>query len=463
MSKSLRRLTAFDIQNAEPKQKETQELKEGEKKKPTALADGGGLLYRPTAKGVGKWSFKYISPDADFRAAQFAKGSKSFQRTMGLGTFPALTLAQARTKADDARALVARGIDPIEADRRNEEEARQRGVELARAATEQAMTFGRYADDHFLPFVLPGFSNPAHIQQWTATFTTHAAALRDKPLSSISREDVLAVLRPIWTKKTVTASRCRQRLERLFAHAIQNGHFKGDNPASWRQFDATLPAPSKKPKHHPAVPHEKIADFVAAVRAKQTESGAALMLEWITLAACRTGEARFATWGEIDMDRKLWSIPAERMKMRRDHIVPITERMEEILMEAKRRHPSAAKPNGLAPTDFVFVSERGKPFSEMAALMLIRRMDDFDGYTAHGLRATFKGWAATETEFARELIEEQLAHQLGAVERAYMRQSAYERRRVMMEAWAAVCAGITPAGGAENVVPLRASANGGQV
>ena len=448
MAPSLHRLTVKQIDAAAPGK---------------ALADGGGLLYRATAKGSGKWSYKFTSPDADFRAAQAAKGSASIQRTMGLGAYPVVSLALAREKAAAVRATVARGIDPIEADRRNEEAARQRGVELARAATEQAMTFGHYADEHFLPFVLPGFTNPAHIQQWTATFSTHAAALRDKPLSSISREDVLAVMRPIWTEKTVTASRCRQRLERLFAHAIQNGHFKGDNPASWRQFDATLPAPSKKPKHHPAVPHEKIAEFVAAVREKQADSTAAQLLEWITLSACRTGEARFATWGEIDMDRKLWSIPAERMKMRRDHIVPITDRMVEILNEAKRRHPRVSRPDGLAPTDHVFVSARGKPLSEMAAMMLIRRMDRYSNYTAHGLRATFKGWAATETEFARELIEEQLAHQLGAVERAYMRQSAYERRRVMMEAWAAVCAGITPAGAAGNVVPLRASANGGQL
>jgi integrase len=446
MAPSLHRLTVKQIDAAAPGK---------------ALADGGGLLYRATAKGSGKWSYKFTSPDADFRAAQAAKGSTSIQRTMGLGAYPAVSLALAREKAAAARATVTRGIDPIEADRRNEEAARQRGVELARAATEQAMTFGRYADEHFLPFVLPGFTNPAHIQQWTATFSTHAAALRDKPLSSISREDVLAVLRPIWTEKTVTASRCRQRLERLFAHAIQNGHFKGDNPASWRQFDATLPAPSKQPRHHPAVPHDNIAEFVAAVREKQADSTAALMLEWITLAACRTGEARFATWSEIDMDRKLWSIPAKRMKMRRDHIVPITDRMVEILEEAKRRHPRVSRPDGLAPTDHVFVSDRGTPLSEMAAMMLIRRMDRYSNYTAHGLRATFKGWAATETEFARELIEEQLAHQLGAVERAYMRQSAHERRRVMMEAWAAVCAGITQAGGAGNVVSLRMAAGKG--
>ncbi len=447
MSKSLHRLTVKQIEAAAPG---------------TALADGGGLLYRATAKAAGKWSFKFVSPDADFRANQSAKGSKSLQRAMGLGAFPAVTLAQARDRAAAARDLLAKGIDPIEDDRRKEEATRQRAAEISRAASEQAMTFGRYADHHFLPFALTGFTNPAHIQQWQASFATHAKELRDMPLASITREDVLRVLQPIWTAKTVTASRTRQRIERLFAHAIQNGQYRGDNPASWRQFDATLPPPRVEPRHHPAVPHDQIAAFVAAIRAKQAESMAALMLEWITLAACRTGEARFATWSEIDLERKVWEIPAARMKMRRPHVVPITERMAEILGEAKRRHPATENGEDPTSTDCVFASGKGRPLSEMAGLMLMRRMEAFAGFTPHGLRSTFKDWATEQTEFPRELIEEQLAHQLGAVERAYKRGSAHERRRPLMEAWAAVCAGAAPAAAAGNVVPLRTAAVGGQ-
>ncbi|MFC3086346.1 tyrosine-type recombinase/integrase [Tabrizicola soli] len=447
MSKPLHRLTVKQIEAAAPG---------------TALADGGGLLYRATAKAAGKWSFKFVSPDADFRAGQIAKGSKSFQRAMGLGAFPAVSLAAAREKATAARDLLAKGIDPIEDDRRRDEETRQRAASIARAASEQAMTFGRYADRHFLPYALTGFTNPAHIQQWQASFATHAKALRDMPLASITREDVLRVLQPIWTEKMETASRTRQRIERLFAHAIQNGHYRGDNPASWRQFDATLPPPRVEPRHHPAVPHDQIAAFVAAVRAKQADSMAALMLEWIALAACRTGEARFATWGEIDLKRKVWAVPAERMKMKRDHIVPITQRMEETLAEAKRRHPARENGEDPAASDYVFASGKGRPLSEMAALMLMRRMEAYKDFTTHGLRSTFKDWAGEQTDFPRELIEEQLAHQLGEVERAYKRGSAYERRRPLMEAWAAVCAGEVPAGGAGNVVPLRATATGGQ-
>ena len=380
---------------------------------------------------------------------------------MGLGAYPSVTLAAAREKASAARDLLAKGIDPIEAERCAAEAVRQRGEELVRKATEQAMTFGRYADEHFLPFALPGFSNPAHVQQWKATFAVHAADLRSKALSEINRADVLAVLQPIWTVKVVTASRSRQRIERLFSHAIQNGHYKGDNPAAWRQFDATLPPPRNVPRHHPAVPQSQIADFAAKIRAKQADSLAALMLEWIMLSACRTGEARFATWTEIDLERCVWAIPAERMKMRRNHVVPITGRMLEILAEARRRHPSTSKSSGLRQSDYVFTGDQGKPLSEMACLMLLRRLDGFKDCTAHGLRSTFKDWATEQTDYPRELIEEQLAHQLGAVEKAYKRGSAYERRKPLMEAWADVCAGRNSAAGAMNVVPMRA-VNGGQ-
>ena len=447
MSKSLHRLTVKQIEAAAPG---------------TALADGGGLLYRATAKAAGKWSFKYVSPDADFRAVQIAKASKSFQRAMGLGAFPAVSLAAAREKAAAARDLLAKGIDPIEDDRRREEETRQRAAAMARAASEQAMTFGRYATERFLPFVLPGLTNPVHKRQWHVSFATHAKELRDLPLASINREDVLRVLEPIWVEKTETATRTRKRIERLFSHAIQSGFYTGDNPASWRQFDATLPAPVKKAEHHPAVPYAQIAAFVAAIRAKQSDSIGALILEWITLATCRTTEARLAKWEEIDLERKVWEIPGERMKARRPHVVPITGRMEEILAEAKRRHP--AHQNGEDPnsSDFIFSSEDGTELSLNTARAIVKRLPAYKSFTPHGLRSSFRDWAAEQTEFPRELIEEQLSHQLGKVEKAYRRGSAHERRRALMETWAAVCAGEVPAEATGNIVPLRAAATGGQ-
>lgn len=448
MAKSLHRLTPAEI-NAAPSG--------------TALSDGGGLLYRSAGKAQGKWAFKFTSPDADYRAAQVAKGSKTIQREMGLGSYPETTLAQARQKAAAARDLLAKGIDPIEEAGRAAEAIRQRGAELAAKATETVLTFGHYATETFLPSVLPGFSNPAHVQQWRATFAVHAAALNDRPLAEITRADVLAVLQPIWREKIVTASRSRQRIERLFSHAIQNNHYKGDNPASWSQFDATLPAPKLTPRHHPAVPYSQIADFVAAIRAKQPVSAAALLLEWLTLSACRTSEGRLAVWGEIDTEKAIWAIPSQRMKMRRDHVSPITGRMAEILVEAKRRHPASTSENGLQPTDFIFIGDSGKPLSEMACVMLMRRLPAFATYVPHGLRSAFRDWFSEQTDYPPELAEEQLAHQLGAVESAYKRGSAHARRRPIMEHWATICDGAVPADGAGNVVPLRAAGgNGGQ-
>ncbi|MCT4683972.1 MAG: integrase arm-type DNA-binding domain-containing protein [Roseicyclus sp.] len=419
MAKALHRLTAKEVENAP---------------KGSTLSDGGGLSMRTGAQGNRRWVLRFK-----------LKGQP--QREMGLGAFPATTLAQARKKAAAARELVSQGIDPIDAAEREAEAARAKAA--AKAA--EVMTFGRYADEVFLPTVLPNFTNEAHIQQWEATFRKHAASLRDLPLVSITREHVLDVLRPIWTTKSVTASRSRERLERLFSHATQNGAYSADNPAAWRQFDATLPAPRKLTHgHHASIPHDEIAPFIEKLRERQAESTAALMLEWIALSACRTGEARFATWAEIDLDRMIWAVPAARMKMRRDHVVPITKRMGEVLDQAKGRLGRTAK-----PSDWLFPGPRkGKPLSEMAGIQQMKRMD-YGQFTVHGLRATFKGWAATTTEFPRELIEEQLAHQLGAVERAYMRVHAVERRRVMMEAWSDHLSGLEATTGAANVVPMR--------
>jgi len=425
MVKGLHRLTVKQVEHAAPG---------------ASLSDGGGLSLRCAAGGNKRWVLRF-------------KLRGRPQREMGLGSFPATTLALARKKAAQAREHIAQGRDPIE----EAEKEAQAEKAAASAAQPPVVTFGCYAEDVFLPSVLPRFTNRAHIQQWQATFRKHAAALQEKPLAEIGREDILAVLRPIWTTKSVTASRSRERLERLFSHAIQNGAYSGDNPAAWRQFDATLPAPVKLTRgHHASIPHDEIVPFIEKLRDRQPESMAALMLEWIALCACRTGEARFATWDEIDMQRGVWAIPAARMKMRRDHVVPITDRMAEILDEAKRRHGGADQPSG-----YVFPGGRDhRPLSDMAGAMQMKRAG-YGAFTVHGLRATFKGWAAACTDFPRELIEEQLAHQLGAVERAYMRVSAVERRRPMMEAWAAHLNGDSTGGAtAPNVVPMRAGSAG---
>lgn len=189
----------------------------------------------------------------------------------------------------------------------------------------------------------------------------------------------------------------------MIAHATQNGQFDGDNPAAWRQFDATLARTKTMVRgHHASIPHDQLPAFVTVLRVRQDDGVTALAVEWIILTACRSGEARHAVWGEIDLARKVWSIPAGRMKMKRDHSAPITPRMMEILERARTLHLTLP-----GPADLIFPGPKGKALSEMAGIMLLRGMPGYESFTVHGFRASFKGWAATETEFARELIEEQ--------------------------------------------------------
>lgn len=407
----------------------------------TNLRDGNGLFLRVNAKGGKSWVFRYTAPAGDMAGKA---------REMGLGAFPALSLKAARDAATEARALVNRGADPI-----SEREAKRVAAVEGATTKAEAPTLGQYADDVFLPDMLKNFANAAHRAQWTATFKTHFAPLRSKKLADISKKDVLDTLKPLWAAKYVTASRSRERLERLFDHASQNHAFEGQNPAEMRHFSAVLIRPKTMKKgHHAAIPHPEIATFIEALRLRQKESLAAWMIEFVALTAARTGEARFMTWGEIDLGKGIWQIPSARMKMRKPHLVPLPPRAVEILAEAKARHPATQTPEGVQPADYVF-SSSGKPLSEMSGLMLLRRMKGYENYTVHGLRATFKSWAMAETEFPRELIEESLAHALGAVEAAYARVSAVERRRALMLAWAAHLDGTAPAGA--TVVPFKSA------
>lgn len=417
--------------------KEVQAAKPG-----TNMRDGGGLFLRVTSKGGKSWVFRFTSP----AGGMIGKG-----REMGLGSYPAVSLSSARDAATDARAMVIRGIDPI-ADR---EVTRTDAVQEA-AAKYEAPTLGEYADRVFLPGMLKNFANAAHRQQWVATFRTHFAALQGKQLADVTKKDVLTVLKPLWDTKYVTASRSRERLERLFDHAAQNFAFEGENPAMLRHFNAVLVRPKEMTKgHHAAIPHKDIAPFIAALRTRQEDSLTALMVEFIALAACRMSEARLAVWSEIDLDKGLWTIPKERMKAKRGHVIPLIPRMVEILRQTEQRQQAMGQGDALKPVGFVFANERGRPLSEMAGLMMLRRMRGYEKFTIHGLRATFKSWAMSETEFPRELVEEALAHSLNAVEAAYARVSAVERRRALMLAWEAHLNGDTPAGA--TVLPFKSA------
>ncbi|GGA56590.1 integrase [Nitratireductor aestuarii] len=433
-----KRVTALEIKNTPPGK---------------TINVGDGLYYRATTKESGRWGFRFTSSDPDYIVRQESRGSKTRQREMGLGSYPAVSLSLAREKAQHAQSLVARGLDPIVESEREAEVNRAAALAKARAAT-----FGSYADEIFLPWKTKGFHNAKHIYQWQRTFTHHTAALRDLQLADIKREDILAVLAPIWDEKHVTASRIRGRLEALFDHAKQNNAYHHDNPARWELFNATLTAPRKLTEGHlPAMPYKDVPDFIAALR--QRSGSGALALEFAILTATRSGEVRLAQWSEFNFEERIWVIPAGRMKTRRDtkrkdHIVPLTDRMLAILEIARALHIKSPSKG-----DYVFPSAKcGAPISDMTLRVVMRRMG-IDQYVPHGFRSAFRDWVSDETEFDPRLAEETLAHQLSEVEGSYRRGQAVKRRRVLLDAWGAYCSGrsLTLE---ENVIPIQAKTKG---
>jgi integrase len=381
-----------------------------ERAKPGKHGDGGGLQLAVSPSGGKKWVLRFTWQDR--------------QREMGLGSFPEVSLAEAREKALAGRRLARNGIDPI-ADRK-----RDRGVP----------TFGEMADET-VSSLATGFRNEKHKAQWAMTLTVYAAPLRSKPVDAITTEDVLAVLKPVWAKTPVTANRLRGRIEKVLNAAKAKGFRSGENPAAWRDhLENILPKRSKlDQEHHAALPYSNVPEFVARLR--ETESVPALALEFVILTAARSGEVLGARWEEIDFDAKVWTISADRMKAGREHRVPLTEPALAIL----------AKLSEARVSEFIFVGKKpGRPLVEETLSANLRRMGV--PVTVHGFRSSFRDYAGNETHFPRELAEHALAHAIGdAVEQAYRRSDALARRRELMDAWARHC---NPAKRAD-VVELR--------
>jgi integrase len=275
-----------------------------------------------------------------------------------------------------------------------------------------------------------GFRNEKHKAQWKSTLENYAAPLRPKPVDIIGTDDVLTVLKPIWTIKPETASRIRGRIEKVLDAAKAKGFRSGENPARWRgHLDHLLPRPSKLSRgHHAAMPYEEVANFIAKLRTR--EATAALALELCILTAARSGEILGMRWSEIDFDNKVWTVPANRMKAGREHRVPLSSPATAILRHLER----------MKIGDLVFPGQtRGKPLSNMAMQMMLRRMK-IDYATVHGFRSSFRDWAGNVSNFPRELIETALAHVIGdKAEQAYRRSDALEKRRLLMDEWAAYC------------------------
>jgi integrase len=290
------------------------------------------------------------------------------------------------------------------------------------------MTFGEAADA-LIESMSPSWRNEKHLAQWTMTLRVYCAPLRPMSVAQVGTDDVLRVLKPLWLSKAETASRLRGRIERVLDFAKARGVRSGENPARWRgHLDAVLPKRGKLTRgHHKALPFDEIPDFMSRVRKMEGVSPRAL--EFAVLTAARSGEVLGARWQEIDLQAKCWVIPPERMKAARVHRVPLSDRALAILSELGQVRTS----------EFVFPGlKRAKPLSSMALEMVLRRMQ-VDA-TVHGFRSGFRDWAGERTSFPREIAEAALAHLVGdAVERAYRRGDALEKRRRLMTAWAQFC------------------------
>jgi integrase len=338
-------------------------------------------------------------------------------REMGLGPAAVISLQEARQKAVASRKLLWDGVDPL-SDKR-----------AKRDAMKAARTFGDYCDE-FLDSTLPAYTNEKHKYQWRETLTTLAAPLRPLPLMTITTDDVLRVLQPIWLTRHETAKRLRGRIERVLSAAKAAGLRKGENPARWNDNLKHLLSEQKKGGGHmAALPYKEAPAFIAELRTRRSVS--ALALEFTILTAARTGETIGATWSEIDLAKKLWTVPAARMKMRKAHEVPLSDRAVEILQSLKRGKPAS----------FVFEGAKaGQPLSNMAMLEMLRGLRD--GVTTHGFRSAFRDWCGDETSFPRDVAEFALAHKVSnEIEAAYRRGTALEKRRDLMEAWSGYLAG----------------------
>jgi integrase len=400
------RLTALQVKNA---------------RKPGYLADGGGLYLRVSDAGSRSWVFF------------FTRAGK--RREMGLGPYPDMTLEQAREAALEKRRVVKAGDDPIEARRAVERD------KLAQAA--KAMTFAQAAEA-CVEAKRAGWRNAKHANQWVSTLDTYALPVLGKlDVAVVDTALMLKVLEPMWTVKSETASRLRGRIEAVLDWAATRGHRKGENPARWHgHLENLLAKPSAvaKVRHQPALQHTQVGDFMRALR--QVDGIAARALEFVVLTAVRSGEARLAKWKEIDLEAGVWVVPASRMKAGKEHRVPLSPRAV-ALLEALPR---------LKGVEFVFPGRRvDAALSDMTLTAVIRRMNagsaepswvDREGreVVPHGFRSTFRDWAAERTAFPREVAEQALAHTLSdAVEAAYRRSDLFDKRRALMDAWAAYC------------------------
>jgi integrase len=374
--------------------------------------DGAGLYLRVSRNGSKSWAFRFTL--------------KGKPREMGFGGLTKVSLADARKKATDARLLLSDGHDPLT--HRQQEETRRAVAEKLAAA--RSMSFDRCAEAYVNAHEA-SWRNDKHRQQWRNTLATYVSPVFGSvPVQDVDIDLVMKVIEPLWGLKTETARRVRGRIEVILDWAKVRGYRSGENPARWRgHLDHLLPARSKVQmvKHHAALPYAELNAFMKDLRGMEGTSAAAL--EFLILTAARTGEIIGARWPEFDLKEATWIVPAGRMKSGREHRVPLSTAATAVLkrMTGSKDH-------------YVFPGRSPEaPLSNMALLMTLGRMNRSD-ITAHGFRSTFRDWAAERTNFPNEVVEMALAHVVeDKTEAAYRRGDLFDKRRKLLEAWAAFC------------------------
>ncbi len=390
-------------------------------------ADGGGLHLLVKDTGARSWVYRFML--------------KGKSRDLGLGPAAgpdAIKLTDARDLAGALRLKVKAGVDPLA--------ERQMKAAEAIAAEQAAHIAGKTFKDvagAYIEANEDSWRNAKHRQQWSNTLATYVyPVIGELPVAEVGTEHVMSILEPIWKTKPETASRVRGRIETILDAAKARGYRSGENPARWRgHISQILPARSRLTRgHHKALSYGDLPAFMEKLRKR--EAVAALALEYAILTAARTGEVIGAKWGEVDLEKAVWTIPADRMKAGKEHRVPLSPRAVEILEETKK-----------LGKEWLFPGEQGGKLSGMAMTMLMRRMKV--EATVHGFRSAFRDWSAECTGYAHEVCEMALAHTIGnKAEAAYRRGDLFEKRRRLMADWATYCANST-ADADSKVTPIR--------
>ena len=373
--------------------------------KPGRYSDGRGLYLVVAPAGTKKWVLRIVV--------------NRVRRDFGLGSAMSVPLAEVRERADEYRRIIRQGLDP--------KEEKEKRLAASKMPTFREAALSVHNENK------PTWKNAKHGQQWFNTLRDYAFSdLGDMAVDKIDGPAVHGVLLKIWLTKPETARRVRQRIGTVLDWC----HAKGYRPHAldMRGLSRGLPKQAKKTAHHAALPYDDVPEFIATLR-RMDHIGLPVRLtfEFLILTAGRSGEVREARWSEIDLDHRQWTVPAERMKMGKKHVVPLSDRAIEILSRAAELRRKSD------PGELIFNGEKpGRPLSDMTLTMLLRRAK-VDA-TAHGFRSSFRDWAAEQTSFPREVCEAALAHAVGnKVESAYKRTDFLEKRRDLMESWAAHC------------------------